>query len=221
MGAMLTFASYLSKHENLNREAAIISFSDFGVAFIAGLVVFPVIAALGLQDQVGESTVGALFISLPGAFVAMGSAGRVVGTFFFLALVVGALTSAISLLEVVVSSMIDEFKLARKSAALIAGVFITVLGILPATNLDILGAMDAVAGEFFLVVGALGMAVLVGWVMKNPQEELLDGASPGFAKAVPAVLFFLRFIAPVILVIVIWNKAASAWTAIGALVGGP
>ncbi len=220
MGAMLTFASYLSKHENLAREATIISFADFGVAFIAGLVVFPVIAALGLQDQVGESAMGALFISLPGAFEAMGTAGRVVGILFFLALMVGAITSAISLLEVVVSSMIDEFKLARKTAAIIAGSVITVIGIFPATNLDILGVMDAVAGEFFLVLGALGIAILVGWVMENPAEELLDGASPAFSKAVPVVLFFLRWVVPAILLLVVWNKAGGALAAIQALGGG-
>jgi NSS family neurotransmitter:Na+ symporter len=220
MGAMLTFSSYLSKHENLNREAAVISFADFGVAFIAGLVVFPVIAALGLQDQVGESAVGALFISLPGAFASMGSAGRVVGTLFFLALVVGALTSAISLLEVVVSSMIDEFKLQRKTAALSVGIVIALIGIFPALNGELLEAMDAVAGGFFLVLGALGMAILVGWRMEDPAAELLDGASPAFARVVPLVLFFLRWIAPLILLLVIWNKAGSAWETIQALSAG-
>ncbi|HSO99920.1 MAG TPA: sodium-dependent transporter, partial [Thioalkalivibrio sp.] len=98
MGAMLTFASYLSRHENLNREAATIAAADFGVAFTAGLVVFPVIAALGLQGQVSASTVGALFIALPGGFVEMGMVGRWVGVAFFLALFVGAVTSAVSLL---------------------------------------------------------------------------------------------------------------------------
>src|SRR5690606_24275176 len=66
MGAMLTFASYLSRQTNLPREAAVVALSDFGIAFIAGLVVFPVIFAMGLQDAVSESTVGALFIAIPG-----------------------------------------------------------------------------------------------------------------------------------------------------------
>jgi hypothetical protein len=80
--------------------------------------VFPVIFALGLQDAVGESTVGALFISLPGAFQAMGAVGRVVGILFFVALFIGAITSAVSLLEVVTSSVIDEWKISRRVAAL-------------------------------------------------------------------------------------------------------
>ena len=85
---MLTFASYLGKDQNLPKEATIISFADFGVAFIAGLVVFPIVFALGLQNDVSESTVGALFIALPGAFSEMG-AGRLVGSLFFIALLGG------------------------------------------------------------------------------------------------------------------------------------
>lgn len=202
MGAMLTFASYLSRHENLNREAATIAASDFGVAFTAGLVVFPVIAALGLQSQVSESTVGALFIALPGAFVQMGAIGRVVGIAFFFALTVGAITSAVSLLEVVTASAIDEFKMPRRAAAIGAGIIITLVGLVPAMSLDALGLIDRVT-EWFLALGALGVTLFVGWRMRDPQEEMLDGASGFFASIVPAVLFFIRFVMPLIILPVI------------------
>jgi NSS family neurotransmitter:Na+ symporter len=148
MGAMLTYASYLKSQDNLPSSAVTISFSDFAVAFFAGLVVFPVIFAFGLQGEVGESTLGALFISLPRAFVEMGGGGRFVGLLFFSALFVGALTSGISLLEVVTSSLIDSWKLDRAAAALGAGLVIMVAGIPSAYNLNVLGLFDAVAGEF-------------------------------------------------------------------------
>jgi NSS family neurotransmitter:Na+ symporter len=208
MGAMLTFASYLSRHENLNREATTVAFSDFGVAFVAGLVVFPVIAALGLQSQVGSSTVGALFIALPGAFVEMGGLGRVVGVLFFSALTVGAITSALSLLEVVTASTIDEFRIRRKPAAIGAGIVIALVGLLPATNLDALGVMDRIT-EWFLAVGALLIALFVGWRMKNPAEEMLDGASGFFAKIVPAVLFFVRFVMPPVIAYVVYYSTTG------------
>ncbi|NIW37442.1 MAG: sodium-dependent transporter, partial [Gemmatimonadetes bacterium] len=86
MGAMLTYASYLRREENLPGSAATISVSDFGVAFIGGLVVFPVIFAFGLQDEIGASALGALFISVPRAFIEMGAAGRIIGLMFFSAL---------------------------------------------------------------------------------------------------------------------------------------
>ena len=219
MGAMLTFASYLSRHENLNREATTIAFADFGVAFIAGLVVFPVIAALGLQSQVSESTVGALFIALPGAFVEMGTVGRVVGVAFFFALTVGAVTSAVSLLEVVTASMIDEFKIQRKSAAIGAGVLILLVGLIPATSLDALGIIDSVT-EWFLAVGALGMTLFVGWRMRDPISEMVDGASGMFARVVPTMMLFVKFVMPPIIGFVVFWTGRKFWITLMTTLGG-
>lgn len=213
MGAMLTFASYLSKHENLNREATTIAFSDFGVAFVAGLVVFPVIAALGLQSQVGASTVGALFIALPGAFVEMGAVGRVVGIAFFFALTVGAITSAVSLLEVVTASLIDEFKVKRKSASIGAGILITLVGLIPAMSLDALGIIDQLT-EWFLAVGALLLVIFVGWKMRHPEEEMLDGATGFFANILPAVMFLVRWVIPPIIAFVVFWTGRNAFSGI-------
>jgi NSS family neurotransmitter:Na+ symporter len=210
MGAMLTFASYLSRHENLNREATTIAFSDFGVAFTAGLVVFPVIFALGLSGQVSGSTVGTLFIALPGAFVEMGPLGRFVGIAFFFALTVGAITSAVSLLEVVTASVIDEFKIPRKSAALGAGILIMLVGLVPATNINALGLIDQLT-EWFLAVGALGMTLFVGWRMRDPEEEMLDGASGFFASIVPLMLVFVRFVMPPIIAFVVLYSGRNAF----------
>lgn len=198
MGCMLTFASYLPSDSNLSQEAVTISFSDFGVAFIAGLVVFPVIFALGMQNDVSESTVGALFIALPGAFVEMGAAGRVIGILFFTALVVGAVTSAVSLLEVVTASVIDETPLTRRSSAVVGGIVIAVLGLLPALSLDFLGVMDRLA-EALLALGAFFMAIFVGWVAKGTGEELKKGAPEGFHRFVPSILATIRWVIPPII----------------------
>jgi len=205
MGAMLTFASYLRRDQNLPESATVVAFTDFGVAFVAGLIVFPVIYSLGLQGAVGASTVGALFIALPSAFEAMGGAGRVAGLFFFVTLAVGALTSAISLLEVVTASVMDEFGVARRKAAIGTGAVITALGILPALSTDTLGLMDKIAGELLLVAGALATAVLAGWRVRGEVEaELIAGASPFWARQVPRILGVLRFAAPPIVAIVLF-----------------
>jgi NSS family neurotransmitter:Na+ symporter len=211
MGAMLTFASYLSRQEDLNEQAITISFADFAVAFTAGLVVFPVIFALGLQDSVSESTVGALFIALPGAFESMGGVGRVVGFLFFLALAVGAITSAISLLEVVTASIIDEFGIGRRNAAVGMGIVIGLFGLLSAMSLDVLGLVDQIAGELLLAVGALFMAIFVGWVMKDPAAELRAGASPRLSGMVPGVLFLVKWVLPPVIAVVVWFQAEATW----------
>ena len=176
MGAMLTYASYLGEHEHLPNESLVVAGSDFIVAFIAGLAVFPLIFALGLSSEVSGSTIGALFITLPKAFAEMGFAGRIVGFLFFAALVAGALTSAISLLEVVVASAIDELGWGRVRASVGLGAVIALLGIPAALDLDVLGWMDTVAGNLFLIVGGLGLSLFVGWVMDDPLAEVSRGA---------------------------------------------
>lgn len=217
MGAMLTFASYLTKDSSLPQEATIISISDFSVAFFAGLVVFPVIFALSLQDAVGESTIGALFISIPGAFQAMGATGRIVGLLFFIALFIGAITSAVSLLEVVVSSAIDNWKISRKSAAIIAGGLIAAIGILPARNTDVLGAMDAVATEIFLPVGGLLISILVGWRMSDRIAAFTEGAGPGALAFMGMWRWFLRIIVPPILLLVLYTTIPKGYAAVMAI----
>ena len=220
MGAMLTFASYLPRDSNLPRESTTIALADFGVAFIAGLVVFPVIYALGLQGAVGESTVGALFISLPGAFHAMGAVGRVVGLFFFVALLFGALTSTVALLEVVVASAMDEWKLTRPKAALISGGAIMLIGLWSALNINALGFLDAVASNVILPLGGLVIALAVAWKMPNALAEAGSGASPRTQKLLIAWLWALRIAVPPLLIIVLSQTIPAAIDAGRALFGG-
>jgi NSS family neurotransmitter:Na+ symporter len=210
MGCMLTFSSYLSDDTNLNREAVTVSFSDFGVAFVAGLVVFPVIFALGMQGDVSESTVGALFIALPGAFVEMGAIGRVVGILFFIALIVGAITSAVSLLEVVTSSVIDEFKFPRKAASIVGGILIAIMGLLPAISTPVLTVIDQLS-QALLALGALFMAIFVGWVAVGAADELRKGASERSKRLVPAVMGAVRFILPPVILFVTAYAFIAVW----------
>lgn len=212
MGAMLTFASYMDRSHDLPQESGIIAAADFGVAFVAGLVVFPVIFALGMQEQVGGSTVGALFITLPTAFHHMGAAGTVVGIIFFGALVVGALTSAISLLEVVVSSGMDAFGWPRARATWIFGGAIALVGIPAALDTDLLGLMDQVAGNVLLVFGGLLLSIFVGWVMEDPIGEVAHGTSGIRWFGLWRTL--LRYVVPVLLGIVLWNSLGATWTAL-------
>jgi neurotransmitter:Na+ symporter, NSS family len=214
-GIMLTFASYLKRGTSLPGESTIIALSDFGVAFVAGLVVFPVIYALSLQHAVGESTVGALFISLPAAFQAMGGTGRIVGVLFFAALFIGAITSAVSILEVVTASVIDEWKIARTRAALLTGGTIALLGVLPASDIRMLGIMDAVASEVMVPIGALGLALLVGWGPPGRRlDEFAEGASPRVRALMGGWRWTLRLGVPPLLIIVLYQTIPGALRAI-------
>jgi NSS family neurotransmitter:Na+ symporter len=218
MGAMLTYSSYLSRDDNMPRESVIIAGSDFMIAFLAGLMVFPLIFALGLSDELSGSTIGALFIGLPNAFAEMGAVGRPVGIFFFLALIVGALTSAISLLEVVVSAIIDNWEWPRRKAALIMGLLITIVGIPSALSIDFLGLVDQLAANLFLVVGAFSLSIFVGWVMPDPIGEVSKGAEN--IRWLPLWYAFIRFVVPPLLLFVLYFTVINTWNTVADLIAG-
>ena len=217
MGAMLTFASYLDRGHDLKSESVVVAASDFGVAFLAGLVVFPLIFAFGLQADVSGSTVGALFITLPRAFAEMGAAGTVVGVLFFLGLAVGALTSAVSLLEVVVSSAIDGLGWSRVRATFVLAAVTAALGIPAALDLDWLGLMDQVAGNLFLVFGGLLLSLLVGWRMADPIGVASEGANS--TAWFSAWRWLLRFVVPIILVLVLLGSLSATLELVVAMGG--
>lgn len=218
MGAMLTFASYLSRDHDLPSESLMIAVSDFGVAFLAGFMVFPLIFALGLQGDVmgaDTGTVGALFIALPKAFATMGDAGRVVGLCFFVALIVGGLTSAISLLEVVVSAAMDGFGWSRRNAALVMGVAIALLGLPASHAIEFLDAVDTLANNVFLIGGALGLSIFTGHVMRDPVAAARGGSkSAGWTSV---WLPLLRYVVPIVLITVLAVSVPGAWDKLAAL----
>ena len=217
MGAILTFASYLPRESVLARETVVISFADFGVAFVAGLMVFPLIFALGMESEIQGGTMGALFVALPKAFATMGAIGRVVGTAFFLALVVGALTSAISLLEVVVSAAMDQFGWERRRATFLSGLGVTLLGTFSAFSLAVLDLADSIAINLFLLGGGLAIAIFVGWVMRDPVAVAAEGSRR--TLALEGWRLVLRFIVPLALVFILWNSLPETWGKLMAFLG--
>jgi neurotransmitter:Na+ symporter, NSS family len=127
MGALITYGSYLSRNENITSSAAIISAADTSVAFLAGLMVFPMVAAVNAFDVQGPSLV---FVVLTKVFASMGPvAGRVIGGSFFLLLCFAALTSTISLLEVPAAYLVDQKKMPRKKVVWGMALLIFMLGI--------------------------------------------------------------------------------------------
>ena len=220
MGAMITYASYIRrKNLNLPKQAAIIALSDTIVAFIGGLVVFPIIFHFGLQDSMSSSAIGALFIALPKAFHSLAVGGSLVGTIFFVALYIAALTSAISLLEVVVAGVIDAWGWSRKRAAVVAGGTILLVGIPSALSLNWMGFIDKFLGEAMLAVGGLLIAILTGWIWSaGADEELSRGFPyPGLRKV---WLWLLRVLVPAVLAVVAYTTFRQVIPLARALFGG-
>ncbi len=180
MGAMITYGSYLGKKETVADNAAWVVGLDTAIAIIAGFAIFPAVFALGFDPASGP---GLAFITLPAVFAAL-PAGSFFGFLFFLLLSVAALTSAISLLEVVVAWLVDEKGWPRAKASVLMGVAIFLLGI-PCTlgynllgdvsflGFDILDSYDFIASDILLPLGGLLTAIFAGyvWTAKKACEE--------------------------------------------------
>ncbi|MEQ8228365.1 MAG: sodium-dependent transporter [Rhodospirillales bacterium] len=214
MGTMITYASYLNKKVNLPRTAAQVTVLDTGFAVIAGFMVLPAVFAFGFDPAAGP---GLTFITLPAVFAQM-PAGQVFAFMFFALLAIAALTSAVSIMEPVVSYLIDERSLPRRGAAIGAGAVIWMLGVPSALSLGpwkdvtiggkgILDAMDYLASNIMLPLGGVLIALFVGWSIsaRAVEEATSDGAHP-FPLAM-VWIFICRFAAP----------AAVAWVLISGL----
>ncbi len=131
MGALITYGSYLSKKENIVSSAAYITIFDVGIALIAGLLMFPLVAYNNGGDMTDiQGGAGLIFVTLPKVFQSLGPVlGICVGSFFFLLLSFAALTSTVSLLEVPVSYAVDEYGLNRNRSVLVTALIIFVAGI--------------------------------------------------------------------------------------------
>lgn len=127
MGALITYGSYISKSDNIISSAALVTTADALIAFMAGLLIFPLVFFQGIEPTEGP---GLVFVSLPGIFEAMGPVlGKVVGGGFFLLLCFAALTSTVSLLEVPTAYLTDETTYSRKKAVVGLAAIIFVLGL--------------------------------------------------------------------------------------------
>ncbi len=178
MGCMITYGSYLNDKDDVPDNGAWVVALDTGVALLAGFAIFPAVFALGFDPAAGA---GLAFITLPAVFASM-PGGVLFGVLFFVLLSIAALTSAISLLEVVVAWLVDEYDWSRKKASLIIGVLIFLVGV-PASlsngaiSFNIAGMpffdfLDFLQESILLPLGGLLTAVFAGhvWTAKKTRE---------------------------------------------------
>ena len=215
MCAMITYGSYIARHHSIVKASAMIVALDTLIALVATIVMFSVIfSVVGMSEQVGGSTVGMLFISLPELFYSEVPFGVLLGPLFYVLVALAALTSTISLLEVVVSYLIDERGIARNRATFMCGgaIFIfTIFAALSFTGTPFLATLELFAGKvgwfstadhfvsnWMLPTGGLAITLAAGWFMsrKASESELMDGNQPGWFHY-GTWRFFIRFVAPI------------------------
>ena len=216
MGCIITYGSYVKKNENLFKVSLMTVAADTGFAILAGLAVMPAVFAFGISPGQGPSLV---FITLPQIFAQL-PFGNVIAIAFFFILFIAAITSAISLLEVIVAYFTEELNLTRKAAVLIAFTIIGIFGTLSSLSNGVLADVKIFGKTFFdlfdytssnilLPVGGLLVVMFVGWRMKKADvlDELTNGGSitiKGFV--LKWIIFTIKFLAPIAIALVLLSS---------------
>jgi len=218
MGAIMAYGAYLPKDISIAKTTFAIAGADTAVALLAGMAIFPIVFANGMEPAAGP---GLIFKTLPIAFGQMES-GTVFGTVFFLLIVFAAWTSAISLIEPMVAWLVENKNMSRERASVYMGLLTWFLGIgsvlsfnvwekatwsVPGlfTNLNFFDTLDFLTANIMLPLGGLFIAIFVGHLMaKTKVTEELD-TSPLLYKI---WYFLIRYVTP-LLVIIVFLKAVK------------
>ena len=206
-GTIMTYASYVSKKENIMFQSVATAVSDLMFAMIAGLAIMPAVFAFGLNPQSGP---GLVFETLPYVFSQM-PAGGLVAILFFVALLVAALTSSISMLEVAVAYLVEEKKFSRIAACIVLFIICWVIGAIcslsfgPLSHIRIDGGnlfdfFDNLSSNILMTLGSLLTVLFVGWRLKKTDvyDEFTNGGTLRRSVKLFGVLWFLiRYICPI------------------------
>lgn len=215
MGCIITYASYVNKRENIRKMSLTTVVADTLFAVLAGIAIMPAVFAFGVSPTSGPSLV---FIILPQIFAQL-PFGQMFSLLFFIVLFVAAITSSISMLEIVVAYICEEFKLSRKAAVLYSSVFVAFTGILCSLSegafssfrlfdKNLFDLFDYASNNIMLPLGGLLVVLFVGWKLKRKDvlDEMTSGGTIPMNRAIfGSVMIILKFIAPLAISIVMLN----------------
>ncbi|MBQ2664317.1 MAG: sodium-dependent transporter [Clostridia bacterium] len=213
MGIMVAYGSYVKDDANLAKSINQIEIFDTVVAFLAGAMIIPAVYAISGPENMNAGP-GLMFMTLPQVFMQMGIAGHIIGALFFIMVLFAALTSAISILEAVVASLMDKFGMKRTTAALAETGIALVLGIIVCfgynllmfdiklpngSEAQILDIMDYVSNQILMPILAIGTCILIGWVAKPKYaiDEVTKNGERFGRKGLYNVM--IKFVAPALL----------------------
>ncbi len=213
MGAIITYGSYVKKDNSLPKTSFQVAMADTLIAILAGVMIFPAVFAFGVQPDAGT---GLVFQVLPNIFQQM-PGGYVFGLIFFLLLTVAALTSTISLLEVVVAWAIEELGMKRRKATILFAVAIAFLGVLATLSFSelsefkifgktIFDNLDWMSANLLLPLGGVFIVVFLGWIM-GPKIIADEVTNQGQVKMtfLKLFIFIIRYLAPIAILLVFLN----------------
>ena len=214
MGILYTYGSYMHKKLDMEQSTTQVEIFDTGIAILAGLMIIPAVFAFsGGNPETLQAGPSLMFITLPKVFATMG-VGTGAGILFFVLVFFAALTSSISIMEAVVSSFVDKFKMTRKKAVLITVVIAIVLGVpsslgngvwanIQILGMDFLSFFDFFSNNIIMPIVALCTCLLIGWVVgpKVVTDEITRNGEKMRRKGLYWVM--IKFVAPILLVMIL------------------
>lgn len=218
MGIMIAYGSYVKDSDNLVKSINQIEIFDTLVAFLAGVMIIPAVYVFQGREGMAASGPSLMFVSLPKVFAEMGGVGRFIGCLFFAMVLFAALTSSISIMEAVVSSLMDKFHWSRTKAVIVEFVIAVIAGLVVCFGYNIwyfdltlpngavgqiLDVMDYVSNNVLMPVVAIGTCILIGWVLKPKtviEEATRNGEKFGREKLYAVMI---KYITPVLLLILL------------------
>ena len=210
LGAIMAYGAYMPENTSIAKTVVIVAVLDTAVAIMAGLAIFPIVFANGLEPSAGP---GLLFQTLPIAFGQM-DAGVIFGTMFFVLVSFAAWSSAISLAEPIVAWMVERFNMSRNKAAIIIGISAWALGMATVFSFNIwsevklfdktpFDLLDFLTTNILLPLGGLCIAIFASW--KVSQTKMKNEVGIDYPILYKFWLFTLRFLAPLAIVAVLVN----------------
>ena len=218
MGIMVAYGSYVKDDANLVKSINQIEIFDTAVAFLAGVMIIPAVYTFMGKEGMAASGPSLMFVSLPKVFASMGKIGNLVGCLFFAMVLFAAITSAVSVMEAVVSSFMDKFHMTRTKAATVETIIAIVGGVTVCLGYNklyfevklpngavaqILDIMDYISNNLLMPLVAIGTCILIGWVLKPKTviDEVEKSGSRFGRKRLYIVM--IQYIAPILLVILL------------------
>lgn len=221
MGIMITYGSYMKKENNLESSVRQIEIFDTGVAFLAGLMIIPAVFAFsgGDRDTLSAGP-GLMFMTLPKVFNSM-KFGGVIGTVFFVLVFFAALTSAISLMETIVSIFMDKLSWTRRKSCIFVFILALIMGtpsslgfgplsFISWMGMSVLDIMDFISNSVLMPIVAFFTCIFVGFIIKPKaiSEEVKEGNVE--FKSEKMFTIVIKWIAPIFLVLILASSIASA-----------
>lgn len=217
MGIMIAYGSYLSDKDNLCLSVNRIEIFDTAVAFLAGIMIIPAVYVFMGEEGMSAGP-GLMFVALPKVFASMGAVGNIVGAVFFIMVLFAALTSSVSILEAIVSGVMDEFDIGRTKATAIETVIAFIMAVVTClgynllyfefklpngTTAQILDLFDYASNNVLMPLLGILTCILIGWVVK--PKTIIDEVTKNGEKFRRKHLYIgmVKVVAPILLVVLL------------------